>query len=517
MMNTIKQLIFSLCLLPFMAFAQGASENPSVPPKLAVYVFGSGSAGVDKSLGGKLLTALVQSGEYSELKDHDAFQGELSRVHQGGSGQIAHSARQYGADFVCAVSLTEVFGSYSISARLMKTSDSSVVRSAQLDRSLKSLEDVSGASDELASQLSARPQAPYQFSVPPSASAPVVSAAPPAAAVAPVAAAPPPAVKQCASRFNINELASKVGGSFPSLLKDCSSKLAKDMLLAASPFGKKGAAPEPKSFMKSCAVDGIRNAVPSGFPAADKFTAVIDNFTQNLLNSASSGGSVDPKKLAGAVGSMDIGALLGDIRKLASSNDCIVDEPYESPVASPVAAEAYDDDDDYGDEGDSGEKRTVYFGLRGGFNTSHLRAIDNSYNGYSGSYNGSAFGQGGFLLDIVVASWFRLQPGLMFIGKGARDDDGNEAAVTYLEFPLLLSLKLSALRLNAGPYFALPSGSSDIIDDRQADFGISLGFGFDIWKLYLGMFYDIGLTNVSRVSNMELYNRTLGFNFGVNI
>ena len=113
-------------------------------------------------------------------------------------------------------------------------------------------------------------------------------------------------------------------------VEDCSSKLAKDMALAASSFGKKSAPIEPKAFMMQCAVDGMKNDLHEG---AAEYVKKVEGFVQNLLNAASAGGSLDAKKLVSAVGEMNVNELLVSIRELAAGDECVVDEPYEQPVA----------------------------------------------------------------------------------------------------------------------------------------------------------------------------------------
>jgi len=126
----------------------------------------------------------------------------------------------------------------------------------------------------------------------------------------------------------------------------------------------------------------------------------------------------------------------------------------------------------------------------------------------------------------------------MYIWKGMKDNRrimgtyyNNEYDAHYLELPLLLSFKISALRLNAGPYFSFCiMGDIDFFDDF--DIGLSTGVGFDIGMFYIGLFYDYGFTGTNyyrsdyrydgyeyRFSyrNINLYNRTLGLNVGINL
>jgi hypothetical protein len=294
-----------------MAFAQDK------PEKLAVYVSGASDAGVNKSLSGKLLLAMTQGGRYAEIGDPGAFQDELARG-KGDMAQIFVSAKLHGADHVCVVNIAEAFGAYSITARLIRVADLQALKTGSADRSLKSLDDLTAVSSELARQLLPPGS---QATLPPPTTTAVASAAIPAAAQ-----------KQCAKTYNINELLFNIKDGFPNQLKDCSSKLAKDMLTPASLGGKKL---EPKSFMKQCPLDGIKKNL-EGFPDSDKIIGSVDNFVQGLLASTFAGGALDPKKLVSAVGSMNIEGLLGDVKKIAVGNSCIVEEPYEPSTSEAV-------------------------------------------------------------------------------------------------------------------------------------------------------------------------------------
>jgi hypothetical protein len=342
----------------------------------------------------------------------------------------------------------------------------------------------------------------------------------------------PVAKKECAKKFNINELAFMIEKAFPKQLKDCSSALAKNMALAASPFGKKTELKEPKAFMMECAIDGIKQKMLAG---SEGYVKPVEVFVLNLLNAASAGGGLDVKKLSAAIGGMDIGELLNGIRKLASEDDCAVDEPYEPPAAG-------DKDEGDGSEGKEDKRKVFSWGLRGGFNFSHLyEEYSNDYYHGSGTYESTELPQFGLVFDWALSDWLHIQPGVMVIIKGANvnvDIYGNDRfEASYIEIPLLLSLKFSVLRINVGPYFGIIGGggnSGDYYYDYYPDFGISTGLGFDIGRFsifgfeygfYIGMFYDYGLTKSlygyidgrSTInSSLKAYNRTLGFNLGVN-
>jgi len=561
-LKTALAALFTLSLS--LCFAQEA------PPKLAVYTSGASDVGVNRLLGSKLLSAMSQSGNYSEIADPALFQGELAKSGKSDMASIAQAAKRHGTEYVCVVTMTEAFGAHSISARLARVSDLQVLKSGTTDRTLKSLDDLTAVSNELVRQLlpsrsyvpsvppppPARTPAPA-FAVAPTASSAISSTAPfaflatgsfgtsqpkssvtnshstpPVPTVAPTAgqsesasadapdALPTAAVatavaptEQCGKKYNINEVIFKIKNKFPAKLKDCSGTLAKDMLTPAS-FG--GHKLEPKSFLTQCTVDGVKNELPAGFPNKDKIVGSLTNFLQGIMNAALAGGSLDPKKLLSAVASLDITGLVNDVKKLAA-DECIVDEPYES-----------EDEDDEDDDNDGEKKKSsVSFGIRAGINYSHIYAEYKIYpNGYlypalSGSedYHSIPGMQVGFVVDVPVSDWFHIQPGLMYIQKGMDDGIGpgnhHDETIHYIEFPLLLSLKFSAFRLNAGPYLGVKLFNYQYFD--RFDLGLSTGIGFDIGMFYIGTFYDYGWVDVTSAPNYRFYNRTLGFNVGINL
>ena len=160
----------------------------------------------------------------------------------------------------------------------------------------------------------------------------------------------------------------------------------------------------------------------------------------------------------------------------------------------------------------------LQLGLRAGINLSILCGQNEDSYACGDFLPGS---QLGLVLDIALNEWFYIQPSLMYIQKGAdrynwweESHAQSEAGLHYLEFPLLLSLKFSALRLNAGPYFGILFHAS-VADPvtHDIDIGLSTGIGFDIGMFYLGAFWDYGLWSTFS----SLSNRTIGLNVGVNL
>jgi len=493
---------------------------------LAIYTSGASEAAVNKSLSGKLLTTMSRSGVYAEIGDPSSFQDELANGKKNDLASVIQTAKRYGADYVCVVNITEVFGSHSTVARMIKISSSQVIKTVSTDRSLKSLEDLTVVSNELARQL----LPPSAVAAPPAAAAvtqpysppppqPVVPYSPPTPlldatmALAPVAAV---AQGQCARTYNINELLSKIKDGFPAQLKDCSSKLAKDMLTPASFGGKKL---EPKSFMTQCPIDGIKKELPDGFPNVDKVINSLTNFVQGIMNTAMAGAALDPKKLVSAVSSMNVNELLNEIKSL-SNNECVVDEPY----APQQAAQPMENFEESNSRGESG-RSVVSFGIRAGLNESNA-----AYYGTGHSSVGSAgpFMQFGAVLDIAARNWLHIQPGLMYIQKGkliVNEKEEPDSPADYLEIPFLISFKASVFRFNSGPYFSFCLNCSTNTYDSIFDVGFNHGIGIGIGMFYIEAFVESGFVNMGTVkeenfwgSNINyFYNSTVGFNLGINL
>jgi hypothetical protein len=174
-------------------------------------------------------------------------------------------------------------------------------------------------------------------------------------------------------------------------------------------------------------------------------------------------------------------------------------------------------------------------GLRGGLNLSYIQ-VNDTPNGsalYSyGSYSPTVGFQFGMVFDWTMR-WDKghFQPGLMYIQKGAKDKNGDVITLHYIEIPLLFSLKFSPLRIDIGPYHGilLNSGIFDTSPYSEYeyyffynDIGLSLGLGFDIGKLHIGVFYDASLfpmvvKEYGYNETFYFHNRTLGINLGVNL
>jgi len=202
-------------------------------------------------------------------------------------------------------------------------------------------------------------------------------------------------------------------------------------------------------------------------------------------------------------------------------------------VVAPVAEEDdYEEEDDVKEEKEdkedkedknslissdwTEEKINRPFGIRVGINLSHIYQeyeMNLTSLNESGSviYDNTFGMQLGFVMDFEAVDWFHFQPGLMYIQKG-----GFNITNHYIELLPLVSFKLSAIRLNVGPYFDWCIHSEN---DAGNDFGLNGGVGFDIDRFYIGVFYDYGFFNESGDARFSTRtsNRTLGLNLGINL
>ncbi|CCZ07238.1 porin family protein [Culturomica massiliensis] len=133
----------------------------------------------------------------------------------------------------------------------------------------------------------------------------------------------------------------------------------------------------------------------------------------------------------------------------------------------------------------------------------------------------------GAFLDWGLTENFYIQPGLYYANKGVKfenkEDDSYKTKVnlSYLELPILASYRFSLSdnikwHVNAGPYLAYGIGGKfkyegeegDEKEDafgtgedeaglKRFDFGLSFGTGVSFNAIYVGVKYDLGLTNIA--------------------
>lgn len=172
----------------------------------------------------------------------------------------------------------------------------------------------------------------------------------------------------------------------------------------------------------------------------------------------------------------------------------------------------------------------VTFGIRGGVN---LAKISESYDGYSASTKNYTGFNVGVSMDIPMLQSLYLQSGLYYTVKGAKIEE-VKCNPSYLEIPILASYRYNfsdaiQLQINVGPYFAYGLGGKwkDTESDDEEDFfgddfkrfdaGLAFGGGFTFSHFYVGLNYDLGLTNIMKDGDDgSAKNRCLSINVGYN-
>lgn len=175
----------------------------------------------------------------------------------------------------------------------------------------------------------------------------------------------------------------------------------------------------------------------------------------------------------------------------------------------------------------------VTFGIRGGVNFAKQTV---SSDGYSFSPKNNVGFNFGVSVDIPMLESLYLQSGLYYTVKGYKlEEDGytEKATPSYLELPILASYRynfsdFTQLQINFGPYFAYGiagkykwddgDGDEDYFDDdtNKFDAGLAIGAGLTFGHIFVGVNYDLGLTNILKDSDGSLKNRCLSINVGYN-
>ncbi len=203
----------------------------------------------------------------------------------------------------------------------------------------------------------------------------------------------------------------------------------------------------------------------------------------------------------------------------------------------------------------AGNNTGITFGVRGGLNFAKIAMNDNYDNDQKASIGFNL----GTIADIPLLYGFYFQPGLFLISNGAKyKEKGSETyygeeykweytekiVLTYLQLPLLASYHYNISNelqweVNFGPYLAVAlagklktkwketedgetekgSESESIFGNDYAakrfDFGLCFGTGITWDKYYIGLRYDLGLTNMLD-NNNSWKNRVFSINIGYN-
>lgn len=175
----------------------------------------------------------------------------------------------------------------------------------------------------------------------------------------------------------------------------------------------------------------------------------------------------------------------------------------------------------------------VTFGIRGGVNFAKQSV---SYDGYSFSPKNNVGFNVGVSVDIPMLESLYLQSGLYYTVKGYKSEEEGyteKATPSYLELPILASYRynfsdFTQLQINFGPYLAYGVAGKykwddgdedeDFFDDdtNRFDAGLAIGAGMTFGHIFVGVNYDLGLTNILKDSDGSLKNRCLSINVGYN-
>lgn len=168
------------------------------------------------------------------------------------------------------------------------------------------------------------------------------------------------------------------------------------------------------------------------------------------------------------------------------------------------------------------------FSIKGGLN------ISNFYGDNLNNQNMKTGFHVGIGADFEFAPNSSLISGLFFSTKGAKYKNGLvETNVTagYLQLPVHIAFKIDVMPgtkvvFHAGPYAAYGVGGKmrigtlemNTFDDdlgfKPFDAGLGLGVGAEFGRILVDIGWDLGLTNISRVSSMDVKNQNAYFSLG---
>ncbi len=191
------------------------------------------------------------------------------------------------------------------------------------------------------------------------------------------------------------------------------------------------------------------------------------------------------------------------------------------------------------------QAQKLNYGVRAGMNMTNLNEDNVDYKMRVGFHIGAA-------VDYELKSSMFLESGLYLTTKGAKLDGSDEdekyeekTNIMYLQLPVLFSYKYDLgsddLKLHGkiGPYFALGlaakikseykyadeseketiKGFGDGDDKtgiKRGDAGLMLGVGLSKGNYYVGLNYELGLTNINAYDGDKIHTRNFNISLGYN-
>jgi len=171
----------------------------------------------------------------------------------------------------------------------------------------------------------------------------------------------------------------------------------------------------------------------------------------------------------------------------------------------------------------------ISFGPRVGFNLTSMHESVGEHISLSGDFKPGF--QIGIVADIaVLGKRLSVQPGLLFAQQGARFQMPiqDNIRLNYLQVPINLQLGFETgdnhrFLLQAGPYLGFALGGTRTRNARTVvvgsrddevrlfDFGVGFGIGVHVYRVQVGISYNLGIANISNVSRTTTTNNGFAF------
>ncbi len=145
---------FILVLFALIPISYALGQNNGTK-RVAIYVTGDVESGYKKVIGSKLVTGITRSDDYVAVERTADFLSELAReqdYQMSGAvsdSQIARIGQQLGVQYVLVADISEIFESIFISARMIDVQTAQILKSAEADRVINGLEDLTHCADSI--------------------------------------------------------------------------------------------------------------------------------------------------------------------------------------------------------------------------------------------------------------------------------------------------------------------------------------------------------------------------------
>lgn len=136
-----------------------SSSAQTAKQKVAIYVTGDVESGYKKVIGSKLVTGITRSDNYVAVERTADFLSELTReqdYQMSGAvsdNQIARIGQQFGVRYVLIADISELFESMFISARMIDVQTAQILKSAETDRVISGMEDLTKCAENIVSKI----------------------------------------------------------------------------------------------------------------------------------------------------------------------------------------------------------------------------------------------------------------------------------------------------------------------------------------------------------------------------